>query len=467
MADRLAIQNGVVVAWINGAHRVLPRATVLVEGSAIAYVGEGRVEADREIDAAGHVIIPGLVNLHSHATDTAFTRDFLEESAGPKDYANLYRVLPAVRNAINARDACIGARLMFIEMLLAGTTTVVEMGYDRELAGSSGIENARDVAEIAVGLGLRCYTAPRYRRGYWCGDASGNVGYFDYPDAGRARMEACVAFCEEVNGVHEDRLRAMLAPGQVDTCDAEMLAETRRVANASGLPIQLHAGQSPTEFRRVRDAHGMTTIRYLDRAGLLGRDFLIGHGMFLAETNDVGTIPAEDLALLARSGSTIVHLPWVKMRQGTLMNSYAKFRRAGVNVALGTDTHPVDMIHEMRVAAIGCKLAEQSQQATSAMEAFELATVNGARALGRDDLGRIAPGCKADLVLVDLTRPRAAGYEDPIKYLVYNADGGDVDTVLVDGEIVIRDGKPLRADLAQAVAQLKEAKARIRANVAL
>jgi len=246
-----------------------------------------------------------------------------------------------------------------------------------------------------------------------------------------------------------------------------MLAETRRIASATGLPIQLHAGQSPSEFRRIRETQGQSTIRYMERAGLLGRDFMIGHGMFLAETNDVGTIPSDELALLADSGTSVVHLPWVKMRQGTLMNSYAKFLRAGVNVALGTDTHPMDMIHEMRVAAIGCKLAEQSQQATTAMEAFDLATVRGARALCRDDLGRLAPECKADIVMTSLSKPRAAAYDDPIKYLVYNGDGCDVDTVIVNGEVVVRGGMPLRADLAEAVARMNAAKARVRVKIEL
>lgn len=466
MAERIAIRNGKVVAWIDGAHRVLERATVVFEGNRIVSVGAD-APAAQEIDAAGMLVMPGFVNLHSHSTDTAFTRDFLEESSGPKDYGNLYRVLPAVRNAIDARDACIGARLLLVEALLAGTTTIVEMGYDVELAGSEGLDNARDVADIALGVGLRCYSAPRYRRGYWRGDSAGRVGYFDYPDAGRARMEACVAFCRELNGSRADMLRTMLAPGQVDTCDADMLRETRRIATAAGLPIQLHAGQSPSEFRRIRDTQGTSTIRFLERVGLLGTDFIIGHGMFLAETNDVAAIPQEELALLAKSGTTVVHLPWPKMRQGTIMNSYAKFLRAGVNVALGTDTHPMDMIHEMRVAVIGCKLAEQSQQATTAMEAFDLATVHGAGALGRDDLGRLAPDCKADIVMARLSRPRAAGYDDPIKYLVYNGDGCDVDTVIVNGEAVVRSGTPLRTDLAEAVAKMNEAKARVRTKIVL
>lgn len=183
--------------------------------------------------------------------------------------------------------------------------------------------------------------------------------------------------------------------------------------------------------------------------------------MFLAATSDVGAIPGDELAALRDSGTSIGHLPWVKMRQGTLMNSYAKFLRAGINVALGTDTHPFDMIHEMRMAVIGCKLAEQNQQATTAMQAFDLATVNGARALNRDDLGRIAPGCKADLVLVDLGKPRAAGYEDPIKYLVYNGDGGDVRMVLVDGQVVVRAGAPVHADIREVVARMNDAKKRV------
>lgn len=466
MTDRTAIRNGKVVAWADGGHRVLPRATVVVEGDQIVSIGED-APAEWEIDAAGMLVLPGFINAHSHATDTAFTRDFLEEGSGLKDYHNLYRMLPAVRNAVDGRDACIGAKLLLLETLLAGTTTVVELGYDMELAGSADLANAREVAEIAVGLGLRCYSAPRYRRSYWRGDANGKVSYHDYPDGGRARMEACVAFCEELNGSHTDLLRTMLAPGQVDTCDADMLVETRRIADATGLPIQLHTGQSAAEFRRIRDTQGQSTIHYLARVGLLGPDFLIGHGVFLAETNDVDAIPAEELALLADSGTSIVHLPWVKMRQGNLINSYAKWLRAGVNVALGTDTHPMDMIHEMRVAVTGCKLAEQSQQATTAMEAFELATVRGASALGRNDLGRLAPGCKADIVMTSVSKPRAAGYDDPIKYLVYNGDGCDVDTVMIDGEVVVRGGIPVRADLTEVVAKMNEAKARVRGRIVL
>lgn len=464
---RLAIRGGAVVAWRNGAHRVLPNATVVVEDERIVSVGTDDSGVGHALDASGMLVLPGFINAHFHGTDTPFTRDFLEESQGERDFGNLYRMLPAIRNAIQAEDALIAARLFLTEALLAGTTTVVEMGYDQELAGSGDLESAEQVSRVAIGLGLRCYSAPRYRNGYWRVNEAGGVEFHDYPDRGRARMEQCISFCRRVDGTEGGRLRAMLAPGQIDTCDAEMLIETRRIAKQLSLPIQIHAGQSPTEYRRVMERQNLSTIEYLARTGLLAPDLLIGHGMFLTESRDVDSVPRDELEALAQSGATIVHLPWVKMRQGSLMNSYEKFLRAGINVALGTDTHPADMIHEMRIAILGCKIAEQNHQATSAMRALELATTNGAQALRRDDLGRIAPGCLADIVLIDMCHPRAAGYEDPIKYLAYNGESKDVRTVLVGGKVVVRDGRPTNADTAQLVSDMKAAKTRVRSRVAI
>lgn len=465
MREALAIRGGTVMAWENDAPHLLANSTVLIEGERVLSVGRDDPAVSKAIDATGMLVIPGFVNAHFHATDTPFTRDFLEESRGQKDFANLYRMLPAIRNAIDAGDAAIAAKAFFTEALLAGTTTVVEMGYDQELAGSAHVDSAEEICQIAIGLGLRCYTAPRFRSGYWRADGATTVQFYDYPDRGRARMDECVAFCRRINQTHGGRLRAMLAPGQVDTCDAEMLAETRRLAGQLKLPIQLHAGQSPTEYRRVKHTHGLSTVEYLQRTGILGPDLLLGHGMFLTESNDVSAMPRAELDAIARSGTSIVHLPWVKMRQASLMNSYEKFLKAGVNVALGTDTHPADMIHEMRIAVLGCKIAEQDHQATNASRAFALATANGAKALGRNDLGKIAPGCMADIVLIDLSHPRAAGYEDPIKYLIYNGESRDVHTVLVGGQIVVQHGRPLHADIDELVANMNAAKARVNARV--
>ena len=199
----------------------------------------------------------------------------------------------------------------------------------------------------------------------------------------------------------------MLAPGQVDTCDKEMLEETRRVADASGLPIQLHAGQSPAEYRRIQEQHGMSTLQFLSETGLLGDDFMIGHGMYLTQSGIVDQFPPAELGILIESGTTLVHLPWVKARQGAAMRFlWVAFRRAGVRMALGTDSYPFDMVQEMRMAAVMSRVADGSPRSTSSAEIFHAATVAGADALGRPDLGRLKAGAKADIVLVDARKPQ-------------------------------------------------------------
>jgi cytosine/adenosine deaminase-related metal-dependent hydrolase len=260
-------------------------------------------------------------------------------------------------------------------------------------------------------------------------------------------------------------IRTMLAPGQIDTCDADMLRETRVIADRIKVPIQLHAGQSPTEYRTIRDVHGCSTIALLGSTGLLGEDFIIGHGMYLTEDGDVDHFPAAELAALVASRTTIVHLPWVKARQGAAMRSFGKFVRAGVRMGLGTDTYPFDIIQEMRCAATLSRVMDGSPVMTTSAQIFHAATVGGADALGRADLGRLAPGAKADIILIDARSPHAVPLRDPIGFIVFSATGADVDTVIVNGRTVVENRVLQTTDLDAALARLAEAAARVAARI--
>lgn len=459
---RTIIENGIVIAWSDGRHRVLDPGVVVFEDDEITVVGgsyDG--EADQTIDAAGRLVIPGLVNVHAHLTDTAFTKGIIEDIGKP-NFTTLYRVLPAVRHATDPDAQTAAAACAFAELLRTGSTTVVELGFDYEIMGGGDTAVTESIAKIAGETGLRCYLGPRFRRGYYGENADGAVVYEDYPNAGRDRFEACIAFCREWDGAYDGRVRTMLAPGQVDTCDRDLLVETRRIADELKIPIQIHAGQSPTEFQRIREVHGKTTVEYMADAGLLGPDFIIGHGLWLTADGDVGTLPAHEAAALRDSGTTIAHLPWVKARQGAALNSLQKYLGAGIRVALGTDTYPFDMFNDMRFAAVCCKVVEESGAVAVAEDVFRIATVGGADALGRPDLGRLAPGAKADIVLVRTDTPKAAPLYDPLKFLVLAASGEDVDLVIVGGRTVVAQGAVLTVDVGEAVARLNEAGTRVR-----
>lgn len=469
------IENGTVIAWQDGAHRIIERGVVVLENDSIVAVGVNvppPAEADVRIDATGRIVMPGFVNTHLHATDTPFTRGYLEEASNLSDqaketnYGTLYKMLPAVRHAIDPDAQVIAAECAFAELARTGCTTVVEMGYDYEVGGDGDISITERVAQAAMATGLRCYSAPRYRAMNYGHAPGGKVWYEKYPEDGRRRFRDCVDFCVGWNGRYDGRLRTMLAPGQIDTCDPELLRETRRVADTHALPIQVHAGQSPNEYEQIRSEYGMSTVEYMLDTGLLGPDCLIGHGQIMTHDGDMASLTPAEVAALRDSQTTVVHLPWVKARRGGVINSIHKYRQLGIRQSLGTDTFPFDMFNDMRMAAAVCRIVEHSASVAPSLDVFTMATTGGADALGRPDLGRIAAGCKADLVLVRADTFKAAPSYDPFKFLVLAATGDDVDRVIVDGRTIVENGRVLAVDMPVAVMRLNEAARRVRANIA-
>lgn len=414
------IRNGVVIAWLDGRHQILDPGVVVFAGNEIKFVGSAYDGAvDEIIDAGGRLVMPGLINSHLHVTDTLYTKGYLEDisDAAPageaRNLASLYKVLPTVRHATDADAQVAAAQCAFAELARSGSTTVVELGYDYEIGGDGDIAITERVAEVAGRSGLRCYSGPRYRTRHYGQNADGTVFYQDYGDGGRARFEDCLAFCRQWNGRYDDRLRTMLAPGQVDTCEPALLRDTRAAADELKIPIQLHAGQSINEFRRVGETERRTTVEYLADCGLLGPDFILGHGQILTADGDMNSMAAHQVAALRDSRTTICHMPWVKARRGNVINSIQKYRDMGIRQSLGTDTYPFDLFNDMRMAAVVCKIVEGAPDAARAEDVFDMATTGGADALGRPDLGRLAAGCRADIVLVRIDTPKAAPLYDP------------------------------------------------------
>lgn len=469
------IENGTVVAWKNGRHEIIPNGVVVIEDDRILEVAASASQppgpADQRLDARGRIVAPGFVNTHLHTTDTLFTKGYLEEStnvsaqAKESNYGTLYKTLPAVRHACDPEAQILASECAFAELARTGSTTVVEMGYDYEVGGDGDIAITQRVAETAMRIGLRCWSAPRFRAMHYGHAPGGKVWYEPYPENGRRRFRDCVDFCTGWNGTYDGRLHTMLAPGQIDTCDPEMLHDTRRVADAHKLLIQVHAGQSPNEYARIQSEYGMSTIEYMQSTGMLGSDCLIGHGQIMTADGNMDSLDANEVAALRDSQTTVVHLPWVKARRGGVINSIHKYKRLGIRQSLGTDTFPFDMFNDMRMAATICRVVEHSVDVASSLDVFTMATVGGADGLGRPDLGRLAAGCKADIIFVRTDTFKAAPSYDPFMFLVLSATGDDVERVMVDGKTIVENGRVLAVDMATAVARLNEAAERVRRNV--
>lgn len=468
------IQNGTVIAWVDGGHEVLYNTDLVYERDSIIFIGKdyhGR--ADTVINATNRLVIPGFVNTHLHATDTPYTKGYLEEfinihrDAKETNYGTLYKALPSIRHAIDPDAQVIASECAFAELAKSGSTTVVELGYDYEVGGDGDISLTEKVAQAAINVGLRCYSGPRFRSMHYGNTPDGGVWYKHYPNDGWQRFEDCVEYCASWDGRFNDRLRTMLAPGQIDTCTLDMLRRTRQIADDLKLPIQIHAGQSPNEFESVRKAHGMSTVEFMDHSCLLGPDLIVGHGQILTHDGDVNSLTRNEINLLRDSRTTVAHLPWVKARRGGVINSIDKYKNFGIRQSLGTDTFPFDMFNEMRFAAAICRVVEHSAVVALSKDVFTIATVGGADALNRPDLGRLSLGCKADIVLIRTDTFKASPIYDPFKFMVLAATGDDVHTVIVDGSIVVNDGIPVNVNVAQAINDLNKAAIRVRANINL
>jgi cytosine/adenosine deaminase-related metal-dependent hydrolase len=234
------------------------------------------------------------------------------------------------------------------------------------------------------------------------------------------------------------------------------------------MPIVTHAAYNVIEFYETLREHRMTPVELMESVGLLGRDLTVGHGNLVAENALLNYSGGRDLELMGRYGVTVSHCPVNIARRARYLDSWPKYRAAGINLALGSDTSPRDLIMQMRIASYVGKVVSHNLFAASAADVFEAATLGGARALGRDDLGRLAPGAKADIVIIDLeTRDslRFGPVRDPIKALVECGIGDDVVTVIVDGAVRMRDRAVPGVDLAAIRDQAQQAGAAVWSRV--
>jgi 5-methylthioadenosine/S-adenosylhomocysteine deaminase len=204
-----------------------------------------------------------------------------------------------------------------------------------------------------------------------------------------------------------------------------------------------HAAYSVIEFYEVVKEYMKTPIELLDGLGMLRPTLNIGHGNFISDNPNLNYSVHADLSLMGRAGASVSHCPINIVRRGRTLDSWQRYVDAGVNMCIGSDTYPRDMIMNMRTASYLGKITSHTYFAAPSAEVFEAATLGGAISVGRDDLGRLAPGALADIIIIDLSGRNTLRYgpvRDPVKSVVECGVGDDVDTVVVDGKIVMEGG---------------------------
>jgi 5-methylthioadenosine/S-adenosylhomocysteine deaminase len=442
---RTVIRAGHVIAYDGRGHRHLRDGVVVIEGKQIVHVGRSYDgPADAVVDAPHDILTPGLISTHAHIAGSPLDRSFIEDRGNPQFFmSGLFEMLP-VRGAsqdVEGSKACVDFSLA--EMMRAGCTTVMEMGGQGEY-----------IVERVPVYGMRVCVAQGFRSGRWVTYDGKRVAWEWNEPEGMKGLERAVTFIEKHQGAHDGLVSGFLSPAQVDTCTEDLFREAKREADRLGVPIQTHCSQSTVEFWEMLHRHGVTPTKWLDQIGVLGPNMILGHEIIIGGSS-WSNYPAGDIQLLADSGCVVAHAPWVFGRRGIAMESFARYLRAGVNMSLGTDTNPQNMIEAMRWASVLSKVVDRQTEVATASDVFNAATLGGARALLRDDLGRIAPGALADMVLWRGRSWNMTPVRDPIKNIVFNANTEDVDKVWVNGRLTVDNNKVLGADEAAIFAALQ------------
>jgi len=289
------------------------------------------------------------------------------------------------------------------------------------------------VAGIAGELGLRTYLGPCYMSGmsYWRAD--GSLGHHWDEARGMAGLEAAARFFYDFDGAQGGLIRGALLPDRIQTCTPALLQRTAALSRELNAPMRLHCCQGLGEVAMVEQLRGVSPLAWLAQLDLLTPRSLLPHGIY--------TDGDDDLQRVVDGGASLVHCPVVFARDGEALNSFGRYRAKGINFALGTDTWPADLLENMRQGLNIARLMEGGTSLTGTLDLYNAATLGGARALGRDDLGRLAPGAKADITVFSLRGLHLGPLFDPLKNLVLAGRGDDCIASYIDGRCVMQDGQ--------------------------
>jgi cytosine/adenosine deaminase-related metal-dependent hydrolase len=445
------IRAGWVIAFDGIRHRVIPNGEVAIEGSQILYAGPRWTGTAADIvDAPGMMASPGFINTHAHI-GVELMAPFVDLLAtgrpGRFRASEAYASRRDLPQSLTPDEQRISGEYGLVQQLKCGATTIVDAAGSGPLwwlGNPPGDEEM--LLETTERVGARVYASLSYRSGrvYYGADNQPRWHWDD--EFGHEGLRRAVAFALKHRNTRGGLAQAMLCPHAVDNCSPALLLASKRAADDHDLLIQVHCAQYEFENQRIREQYGVTPVEHLARIGFLGPKVILGHTIYVQGHVAVGGDPGRDLTLIADSGASVAHSPLPFARRGETLQSFGRYRAAGVNVSIGCDIWPADIIAEMRLAWVLAKAIARTADTPTCWDIYEAATLGGARALHRPDLGRLAAGATADVLLIDLARHHFGPVVDPVRALVTCGTGQDVHSIWVQGRKVVDAGRVLYAD---------------------
>lgn len=411
------------------------KQSLLIKDDSIAEIADEIDESGvgKVIDAEGKILLPGLINTHTHLSMTLFRG--LADDLSLDTWLNDH-IWPMEAN-LNGEYCYIGALLGAVELIKSGTTTFSDMYFYME-----------DVARAVEDAGIRAVLS---------------YGMIDFGDAERRENELNqnLTLFKNCNGMADGRIKVFLGPHSPYTASEELLVRTRELADEYGMGIHIHVSETQKEIDDVSAEKGLRPFEYLEKIGLLGPDVVAAHSVWLSD---------EEIDIIKKHDVKVSHNPCSNMKLASGVAPVSKLIEKGVCVSIGTDgassNNNLDLIEELKTASLLQKVTTLDPKVLSSDEAIEMATIKGAEALGLDsEIGSIEVGKKADIILIDTNAANMTPDSSNItSNIIYSANGSNVDTTICNGKVLMENKKltvldedEIYAKARQAIKELKEA----------
>ncbi len=443
------IKSKYVIGYDGNDHEIILDGEVVYEQDKIIYVGKNYEGIVEEITDFGNAVIsPGFIDLNALGD---IDHDIIHLEAGREVRKSLS---PSERYFNNGTQELMTPEeeefkslYAYTQLILNGITTAMPITSVYYKRWAETYEEIEAAVHNAGRLGIRMYLGPSYQSGINVMQPNGIMTVKFNEAEGEKGLERAVKFIKEYDGAYNGLIKGALEPERIE-CQTEVnLINTKKYSDILNCPIKLHAAQGEFEYNTIYNKYGKTPIKYLYDIGFLDKNVGIPHCYIIAGSSRVKLGEGDDLEILKETGTTAIHCPVIIGRSGHYMESFARYRRKGINIALGTDTFPPDFFQNIRVASMYSRMYEGDVEGSRYADIFRAATLGGADMLGREDLGRLCKGAKADIIVIDLDSYHMGTVDDPIRTMIMCGSGTDIKLSIIDGKTVMKDRKIEGIDL--------------------
>jgi len=428
----ILIHNGTILT-MDGQNTIIHNGMIAISDSTISYVGKSRkdsITVKKDLDAQGGLILPGLINSHTHAAMSLFRG--LADDLPLMEWLQNY-IFP-VESKMDADFVRVGTFLACAEMILSGTTTFCDMYLFEE-----------EVARAAKEAGMRAVV--------------GEVIY-DFPSPNYGALEKGFIYTEALieRWEKDPLINIAVEPHSLFTCGEELLRKANDLALAKGVPLILHLAETKEEVHEIEKKYRKRPVQHLNDLGLLGSHLIVDHCVHINKT---------EIELLAENNVSIVHNPESNMKLASGIAPVPDMIVKGITVGLGTDgcasNNNLDLFGEMDMAAKLHKVHKLDPTVMNAQTLVHMATIDGAKVLGLEKItGSLEVGKRADLIVIDTHKPHLVPMYNPYSHLVYAVSGNDVKYSIIDGKIVMEERRLLTLDLEDIIEQSQEKSYRVK-----